>query len=91
MTTLPRCAAVPGSFELVPHFCVACHADFGIKGGLVLVSAYFEVDKWSTVNSYKLFDIALALRGWNKPFAMAADWNCAPEALQDAGFNQEMA
>ena len=86
VTTLPGCSTAPGSFELVPHFCVACHADFGIKGGLILVSAYFEVDKWSTVNAYRLFDISLALRGWNKPFAMAADWNCAPEALQDHGF-----
>eukprot|EP00959_Pyramimonas_sp_CCMP1952_P422886 8858550-Pyramimonas_sp.AAC.1 len=44
-------AALPGigadgSFEVAPNFCAARHADVGIKGGLAMGSAYFEVGQW---------------------------------------------
>ncbi|CAK0812191.1 unnamed protein product, partial [Prorocentrum cordatum] len=44
--------------------------------GLVLVAAYFEVGKWAAgVNAARLFDIATALRWWNRP---VPGWPAAP-------------
>ncbi|CAK0847400.1 unnamed protein product [Prorocentrum cordatum] len=36
----------PGSFDVAPSFTFACHAYFGIRGGLILASADFEVGQW---------------------------------------------
>ncbi|CAK0814798.1 unnamed protein product, partial [Prorocentrum cordatum] len=79
---------LPGlrGFDLIPSFCVACHADLGIKGGLVLLSCYIEVGRWNDVNVMRLYDIATALRGWNRPFLAAGDFNCDPKHLLEYGF-----
>ncbi|CAK0835382.1 unnamed protein product, partial [Prorocentrum cordatum] len=87
VTAMPGTSVVPDSFGLLPSSAVACHADFGIRGGLVLVAAYFEVGNWAAgVNTARLFDIATALRGWNRPFTLAADFKCEPPALGVDGF-----
>ncbi|CAK0896028.1 unnamed protein product, partial [Prorocentrum cordatum] len=72
------------------------HCDLGIQvvaaqelridGGLVLLSCYFEVGRWNDVNVMRLYDIATALRGWNRPFLMAGDFNCDPKHLMEYGF-----
>eukprot|EP00959_Pyramimonas_sp_CCMP1952_P263737 5515583-Pyramimonas_sp.AAC.1 len=41
----------------------------GSTGGIILMSAYFEVGQWANGNASRLFVISLALRGWNRPFA----------------------
>ncbi|CAK0800798.1 unnamed protein product, partial [Prorocentrum cordatum] len=37
-------------------------------------------------NASRLVDVSLALRGWNKPFVMAADFNCDLLDLADVGY-----
>eukprot|EP00959_Pyramimonas_sp_CCMP1952_P373491 7822133-Pyramimonas_sp.AAC.1 len=34
----------------------------------------------------RLYDIATTLRGWNRPFLMAGDFNCDPKQIGEYGF-----
>ncbi|CAK0878117.1 unnamed protein product, partial [Prorocentrum cordatum] len=65
---------------------VVAAQELRIDGGLVLLSCYFEVGRWNDVNAMRLYDIATALRGWNRPFLAAGDFNCDPKHLLEYGF-----
>eukprot|EP00959_Pyramimonas_sp_CCMP1952_P365743 7659727-Pyramimonas_sp.AAC.1 len=73
------------SFEVVPSWSAAVHADLGLPGGVILGSVYVESvpdHAHLSRNFQKLTRLGEVLRYYARPFLIAGDWNTTASELE---------
>ncbi|CAK0815510.1 unnamed protein product, partial [Prorocentrum cordatum] len=90
-TMLEGCPTLLGH-SAVPARAVAIHVDFAMTGGIIILGAYFQHGIGMTgSNAQLLLRIGEILAHFDRPYALAADWNVAPEVIERLQFPTRLA
>ena len=78
----PGASHTSESGSIVDGWACAAHLDFGMRGGLIVVSLYLECGTGigiETDNWQRLLKVGEVINHYGKPVCIGGDFNCSPD------------